>query len=504
MINLIRVNTIFKVFKKISICFIFILNTAISSQNQPVNSTESTITSTTEITEAILLKTANDFITNKEYNKAATFLSKHYNNFKESLNVNWLYAHVLYLNGDKKQAENKFKKAISIASNNKDLQLDYARFLYETGKTNKSEAILSKYITDDSKEVEFILMQANISFWKGDIKNAQQKINQIQEIYPNTEITNSLSDQIELLTAYYIKSNFEYQTDSQPLKYFAHHIAIGNYTSRYLSPKIEFSTYNFSPQKELAFIVKASNQFYFDKLKLTTNITGGVYKNFSGDADWIGGINFTKKITKNASLNIGFTKSSLLGTIASTSFNLTKQDLFGEVDYANKWILLHASYNHQFFKDDNVIKSIGSWIVSQPLKVNKFNFQIGYGYSYSDAKDNLFVFNVDKTGVYDPYFTPKEQEIHAALFLASYKPTANLSLEAKINYGFIGTVKNPYPNQFDTEIGGFYDDTFTPVEYIGAINYNFSNNFKVIATYTYQETFFYNRNNINLGLNYTF
>ena len=52
------------------------------------------------------------------------------------------------------------------------------------------------------------------------------------------------------------------------------------------------------------------------------------------------------------------------------------------------------------------------------------------------------------------------------------------------------------------EIGGFYDETFSPLELTGNINYSFSNRFTAKITYTNQETFFYKRENINLGLNF--
>ncbi|SDR66840.1 hypothetical protein SAMN05216503_0207 [Polaribacter sp. KT25b] len=501
--NLKIANTFLLLLKNTCICLFFLYNLHSFSQEKPLNADNQKGNTTN--TEQELLKKAKDYITKKEYDKAASFLSTNYQQFSENLTINWLYAQVLSLNNDKTQAEEKFKKAISIAPLNKDLQLDYARFLYETGKIKKVESILSKFITNDSKNAEFLLMQANISFWKGDIKNSQKKIARIKEIYPDTEITKSLTAQIDELTIYYINTNFEYHTDSQPLDFFAYHIAIGHYESRFLNPKLELSTYNFSPEKEQAVILKISNQFYFDNLKLTANITGGIYKNLSEKVDWIGDISFIKKITKNVSLNVGYSKNSVLSTIASTAFNLTKQDVFGEINYSNKLLLLNAGYNQQFYKNDNTIESIGAWILSQPIKFRNFNFQLGYSYNYTDSKDILFIYDNQGVGVYNPYFTPKEQQIHSGLFIVNYKPTKKLSLEAKANYGFKATIRNPYPLQVTAtsiEIGGFYDETFTPVELTGIINYSFSNRFNAKITYTNQETFFYKRENINLGLNF--
>lgn len=507
MMHLLKVSTIFNVFKICIICFLMFFNNSVFSQNQPLKSTLKNTFSSKKITEKEVVATTKSYISKKEYKKALTYITKHYKQNSNSLVINWLYAHVFALNNDKKNADAKFTKAIKIDPNSKELKMDYARFLYKLGEIDKATIVMNQFMDKDSKNVEFLLMQANINFWKRDLKNAQNKIARIQEVYPNTEITKSLENEIAKTTATYVSTNFEYQTDSQPLEYFANHIIVGEYISNFLSPQLEISRYTFSPQKEGALTLKLSNQFYFDKLKLATKITVGAYLNDSDESDWIGGINFTKNLFKHAKLNFGYSKNALLGTIASTTFNLTQQDLFGVLDYNNKYIVLNAAYNNKFFKDDNTIISIGAWMVSQPFKVQKFGFQLGYGYSYTDSKEILFIYDNQGTGIYDPYFTPKDQEIHSALFITSYKPTQKITLSAKLNYGIQATVQNPYPIEVTSgnfETGGFYKADFNYTEINASVNYAISNNFSINGNYIYQETFFYTRDNFNLGLNFTF
>lgn len=507
MTNLLKVSAIFNHFKICTLCFLMFLNTSVFSQNQPLKSTSKIKSSTTKITEDQAVAITKDFIAKKEYQQAVDFLEKQYDKFENSLVINWLYAHAFSLNGDKKRADKKFQKAITLAPENRELLMDYTRFLYQLGKTNKASKVMKNFMNDDSKDVEFILMEANISYWKGDLTNARSKIARIKEIYPNTDITKNLENEIANSTATYLQTNFEYQKDSQPLEYFANHIIVGEYFSRYVSPQLEISRYSFSPQKEGALTLNLSNQFYFDRLKLAAKISAGAYLNDAEDADWIGEISFTKNLFKNATLNFGYSKNALLGTIASTTFNLTQQDLFGVLDYKNKFIALNATYNHKFFEDENVITSIGAWLVSQPIKLYKFGFQIGYGYSYTDSQDVLFISESQSTGIYDPYFTPKDQEIHSGLFITSYQPTKKITLRAKLNYSFQATVQNPYLIEVATntyEIGGFYEADFNYAEVNGSIEYAVAKNFSINANYIYQETFFYSRDNFNLGLNFTF
>lgn len=506
MMHLLKVSTAFNFFKICSIYFLISINSSAFSQNQPLKST-SKKPSLSNITEKELLATARDFISKKEYKKSVDFITKHYEKFSENLVINWLYAHAFSLNNNPKEADKKFKKAVSIAPENKELKMDYARFLYGIGNIDKATTIMDFFMNENSENVEFLLMQANISFWKRDLTNARKKIARIQEIYPNTDITKNLENELAQTTATYIQTNFEYQTDSQPLEYFANHIIAGEFVSRFLSPQLELSRYSFSPQKEGALTLKLSNQFYFAKLKLAAKVAAGIYLNDSDTSDWLGEISFTKNLFKDASLNFGYSKSALLGTIASTTFNLTQHDLFGVLDYSNKYISLNTTYNYKFFNDDNNITSIGTWVVSQPLKLYQFNFQFGYGYSYTDTKEILFFYDSEGMGIYDPYFTPKEQEIHSALFITSYKPSKKITLRAKLNYGVQATVQNPYPIEVTVgnfETGGFYKADFDFAEINGSVEYAVSNNFGIKANYIYQETFFYSRDNFNLGLNFTF
>jgi tetratricopeptide (TPR) repeat protein len=508
--SIIRAQNLLKFLKialiKIGLTSFFILFSLLNfSQNNPTPSTNVKKAVPMISIEDTLVKKTYAYIDQKDFDQAAILLSKNYQTFSESLKINWLYAYVLSLNKDQKGAKIKYEKAISISPKDKNLQMDYARLLYQMGKINKVEKVLSNFMTEDSVNAEFLLMQAYIRFWKGDLKNSRKKINQILAIYPETAITDDLTNQINEITSLSIQPNLEYQTDSQPLDFFAQHVTIQQYSSRFLNLKLEFSNYNFSPQKERAFLIKLNNEFYFDLLKLSANVAGGVYKNYSGTNDWIGGIHLTKKLSKKASINVGYSKEALLTTIASTSFNLTNKNLFAGLDYSNQWIVFNASYHQQFFKDDNTIKSIGSWVLSQPIKFKNFNFQFGYAFSYVDSEDILFIFDAQGVGVYDPYFTPEEQEIHAGLFILNYQPFKKLSIEAKLNYGFKADIRNPYPEQVtptSIEIGGFYDATFTPIEITGVVNYNFSKSLNAKITYINQETFFYTRQNMNLGLNF--
>jgi len=462
-------------------------------------------------------------IQRKDYINAEKSLSKYYETHSNDLETNWLFAQVLHWNNKNLMSDKLFQKAILLSPKNTMLQLDYARMLYESGYLKKTQRILSKLKEEKETEVEASIMDAYIDFWNGKIDHSKKTIDKIDKQYPNNLITKELFKKINIATSPYLKSNLEYQSDNQPIHFFAEKIEFGQYRTWLLNPKLEAINYNFTP-KEHVLTAQFSNQFYFAKIGLSSTISGGLYKNFSDKIDWIGGIDFNQKIVRNTSLKLGYTKKPFLGTIASTTFNLTQNTVFGELNYENnKLFNVHTGYNYQFFKDKNAIQSFGAWLVSKPFKISVVKVQTGYGFGYSDSKTNLYTskkslsevvsnFNPDAIidGYYNPYFTPKNQIVHSAIVVLNYKPSKSVEIATKGNYGFIAKCQNPYIYLNTDEQGeelfstNSSKATFDPFEITGEISYAILSNFVTKLSYTYQETFFYNRNNIKLEFNYSF
>ena len=462
-------------------------------------------------------------INEKQYTKAKNLLVNYELSHTDDLETNWLYAQVLHWTNNTDLSEQKFKKAITLSPKNTAIQLDYARMLYESGRFKKALILLTKLKEIDETKAEALLMEANIYFWNGNLTEAKKIITKIQTIFPEAKITNSLSKNISETSSPYLKTTFEYQSDNQPLKFVSEKVEFGQYHSWLLNPKLEISNYNFNSNKQATFGT-FSNEFYFSSIGLFTSISGGLYKNFSNNSDWIGDINFKFKRIKNTTIKLGYNKKPYFGTLVSSTYNLTQNNIFGELDYENnKLFSVHIGYNNQNFNDNNIIQSFSSWALSKPYKLADLTIQFGYGFSYSDAKANLYTSkqtltevlsnfnpNTSLEGYYNPYFTPKSQMINAALVLLDYKPTKQFDFAIKANYGFAAKCQNPFA-YIDADTQGnsilttnFSPTTFNPYEISGTFIYSISSKFQAKITYTHQETFFYNRNNTNLGLNYKF
>jgi hypothetical protein len=458
-------------------------------------------------------------IVKKQYKAAEFNLSRYYIKHNNDLETIWLYAQVAHWNSNHSLSEKLFLKAISSDPKNTNLQLDYARSIYENGKLTKAAELIKPLLLIPETQAEALLMDANINFWNGKTKIAKEKVVEFKTLFPNSYLADEISKNIAKATSPYLKTTFEYQSDNQPMKYIAEKVEFGQYKSWLWSPKIDVENYNFTPTEQ-ALTAKLGNGFYLGFLGLSTSFSGGIYHNFSGESDWIGNVDLSKKLNKNITVKAGYNKLPYLGTLLSTTYNLTQSNVFGELDYNNsKLFSVHAAYNHQFYKDENSIKTIAGWILSKPYSYSNFNMQFGYGVNYSNAKTNLFVPKEDIEnytlasnieGFYNPYFTPKSQLVNSALLLLNYKPSKKLEIGAKGNYGFLAKSDNPFfilnidVDRNKTITRNFTKTNFNPFEVSSYINYEISPKTLAKLTYTNQQTFFYTRNNVSLALNFKF
>lgn len=467
------------------------------------------------------IEQAKSFIKEKKYTQAEAVLNAYYPNHKEDLTTNWLYAQVAHWNFKNKLSEDLFQKAITLAPKNTAIQLDYARMLYESSDFKKAQTLIEPLKKIEDTQAEALLMEANILFWNGNIDEAQKTIQELKKLYPNTSITNDIVKNIAEATSPYLKTNFEYQSDNQPMTLMAEKVEVSQYRSWLLSPKLEVANYNFNPTQQ-ALIGKISNQLYVANIGFSATIAAGVYKNFSEKTDWIGGIELNQKIVNHTTLKVGYNKKPYLGTLASTAFNLTQNNLFADLDYDNtKLFSVHGGYNHQYFNDNNNIETISSWIISKPFSIAALKIQFGYGFNYSNASTNLYtakesltdaIANFSPTmtinGYYNPYFTPKQQMVNSALLILNYKASNKIELGAKATYGFAAQCQNPYI-YLDNDSSGatifttnYSKTSFNPSEVNTFVSYKLTSIVEAKFTYTNQQTFFYNRNNFNLGLNF--
>lgn len=483
-------------------------------------------------------------IEREEYFKAKERLAKYHAEHSKDAQINWLYGYVLHLNKKYKLSDEKYQQAMILASKNNSIKLDYARVLYERGKFKKAVSLLESLRNlDQASKAEGLIMLAKISYWQGNIDKCKRLIRNFRNEFPGSDKLDDLSVEMSNATATYIEASYEIQSDNQPLDYSGIKAKAGMYKSRFFSPKIEVENYSYTPTAG-ALIFKVSNQFYFPSIGLTATANAGTFSNDGGSATLFG-LTVNKKLPYKTSVSLGYNINPVLGTIASTTETVSAATISLGADYENKVFLTNFEFNKQNFtsenSEDNSIKNYVFWIISQPIKISKVAFQIGYSYGYSDSEKILYegvpgsqvyqteqVTSTDGEGntvttterakdesgndivlsfdaIYNPYFTPKELESHSLLFVVNYDMFDFLEIGGKTNYGIEAQAYSPYLATVASEpVFGDFKTIFYPSESMLFAKYKVNSSFSVKATYLYQETFFYSRNNISVGAKYRF
>jgi len=344
--------------------------------------------------------------------------------------------------------------------------------------------------------------------------------------YPTNDWANKYKREIEAASAPYIQFHSGYTSDTQPLKLLDLGIEAGVYHSALWNPKIAFDLQDFTiaGASKNAYSLNGGNTFSFPTTKTTITPTIGVYKSIAGDTT-----KFTGSLAVNQKLNKYFSVAVSAGilpytyTISGVQGAVVEDKYQASLGYDDpKGFSGKAGYIYDQFKDDNNVQTAYLWALSPELKASIFSFKAGYAFNYANALHSRYastesipeiISNYGNTttinGIYSPYFTPENQQVHSILANVSVAPSKKLNIAVNTSTGLYAVGNNPYlyleKSGYAITFGtGFSQTRFTPVKINGNVNYNISKKWDLQLNYTYLKTFFYTSNAVNLSLKYSF
>ena len=173
-----------------------------------------------------------------------------------------------------------------------------------------------------------------------------------------------------------------------------------------------------------------------------------------------------------------------------------------------------------FFDNNTIICGYG-WLLTPAMYLPKTTMRIGYSYSYKNAKElrysSLYTTeqivanwnpNTKIEGIYNPYFTPIDQQIHALIGSVEYKGINKVTFTLKGNIGVYASAQAPYlylansnANTLVFKQGQTYQK-YTPYELSILGQYAFSTNLSIEAKYVNSRAFFFDSQSLNVGLKY--
>ncbi|WP_128330404.1 M48 family metallopeptidase [Apibacter sp. HY039] len=469
----------------------------------------------------IEMQKAEYFFKHKKYYESMVILKEYLVKYPDDIYANWLGGQVAYELGNVKLSKALYRKAIANKLDDRELRFNFAQTLYNSASLQEAESELNYLLKSDIKD--FIYTEANlmlgyINLWRNDFDKTKIYIKKIKEFELENKAVKELEKQLQISSKPYLKINFDYTSDNQVLTTYSELVEAGIHKNKYFNPKLRVENQNFSTDKQVA-TIRIGNTFYVDKSRFIIYSDLGISQHFSESTGWLGELNIKRKIGRHLNLAAAVSRLPYTYTLRSTQNQVFENILSGSVEYENKQIFsIKAIYQLKFYKD-NYINSWGGWVLSRPININKIQIKAGYGFSFSDSKTILYYPQTTSNlinswgevkGIYDPYFTPKQQITHSILGVISVSLTPSFILDISGNYAF--KAQNESPVVF----GGvnaegqyvfqryYYTDKNLPFSLKAGLNYKISENTVLSGNYQYQENSFYSQDKAGITFYYRF
>jgi len=438
-------------------------------------------------------------------------------------------------------SRNIYLQAIEKFPTNRLLQLDYANKLAESARLNEAEQRLKVFINLKNK-YEFTATKtlAKVYFWQGRYDIANTTIKKALQLNNTDKEAKEIEKNIDLARKHWAAIDFSYNIDDQPQSAVKPKAEFGYYINDFatVGAKTRLPVF-FSNASYLDFGFSAFNTLNFHKLKAKSYIELGFDKLPNNKIAFNGSLLLNKHIYKYLSAEINTSYKPYL--LTNTSLDMNIMELKYGLDFI--WnnpngFMAKAGFNiNQFPSFNNLYYTGSAWLMSPKLKVSFFDFRIGYGFSYSDAKVNTYetkdslqgiidnswneetntfepLTNID--GYYNPFFTPSKQMVNSAIVSINAKPIKPLNINLTGSFGFYSITDNPslnleYEEGKETEEyqGAFIKTYFSKEQYfpldIGAkVSYDILQNFNTGVYYNYLSTKYYKSHQVGINAKYLF
>ncbi len=461
---------------------------------------------------------------NKDFQKADHLLSQYQRGNPDQYTLQ-LHAQVLYWMKDFTRARETYRKAISRYPAYQDVVLDYARFLFQTGKWKEAEELLQDIVSKNKAHPEANINLAYIALWKGDIKEARIRTARLHKLYPGNASVQALRSSVNDNSSF-VKTGYTYASDDQPLQTNVYNLDAAFFSSPYFQPYVSAAINRYTlPSPPLGTIwVRAGNNVTLAHGATQLGAEGGIFKSGADFTSFTGSLFLVQKISTATKLHLGAAKSPYQYTNASIDEPFTYNIYKGAIEWnAGEKKAGRIGTELARFRDGNTISTVYAWILLPLIEQKFISLKAGYGISFAHAVFNTYSTNrsVDEIassqplnskvdGVYDPYFTPSNQLVNSLLGSAKINISKSVSVHAKGNLGVWAAADNPELRLERKGFSGYtisktyYRQKYTPIELEAGLQAAFSDRLSMQANLRFNRLFFYARTQAGIHLNYRF
>jgi hypothetical protein len=462
---------------------------------------------------------AKQLIKQKEYVKAMNIMKHQYTQHSDDENIGWLYAHSLHLAGMMNQSQNMFVKLEQNFPANYTIKLDRINKLIEANQLEEAARLISINIkgAPDFFKFEAFKILAKIAYWNTYYDQSNTEIKKALKIYPSDIAAQTLNQKIIDSRSHWLKMGVTYFNDDQPLSKLSPRVVANYYVNQELSTGlvVSYPFYNYKNESKNTAWMQGYFNYHMLKSKADIKVSVGAFADAYFKIKPTASLSINKNLFSHLSIQAGIDYKPYL----ATTYAIDQAFMMTNYNFSLAWdnpkgCIGNVSYNNNVFSSyDNSYYAVGAWLVSPAIKFSKLNFKAGYGISYSDAKKNSFTaknsiekieeewtedFIID--GNYQPFYTPNNQLIHAAVGILDYSVNEALRVDFNLNYGFLAKVD--VPRLFlDNDAGNnlfinkdYSRQSFHPFETSFNLKLKLTDNLALTGFYKAQKTYYYKSN----------
>lgn len=474
------------------------------------------------------LKTAVKMRESGKLKVAISILSRLHSTHPDDLNTTWYYAQSSYLNRDFQLSYRLYEEAMHLQPANTAIQLDYGKTLVNSGELDKAEWILNSILEKDKNNAEAWFYLGKVYYWQGRFNESEKLLSNLIIKAPGNTDAAILLAQVRNDISPWLQMQASLNHDDQPLNILNTVIKGGNYYASLLNPDFELQVPVVLAENKPYFYqgFKAGNTFNFRKSETEMYLSAGVFNNSEKQKLFItGDFRIEKTLIKKLILSTGFQRNPYYFTLGSLDTALVENHFSASVEWndPDKWNG-KLNFEHGIFSlDQNSVSAFSGYVIAPKAKLGKFDFHFGYGYNFSNAEVNHFapvktfetiVNSADSPafiqGVYNPYFTPKEQQVHSLLATINAQISAKLSIKLGCNVGVYAQSLYPYLYLDKNLAGeyimvtGFKETKFNPFEIKTRLDLKLSQSLYFSADLNYFHTIYYSGEMLRLSLKKSF
>lgn len=455
-------------------------------------------------------------------------IKMYYSHHPGDFNTIWLFAQSAYNTHHFKKSKSLYEKAIKLSPHNLYVQLDYAKKLVNIGEYEKAKKLLVKYLEYDPSNSQAITSLARISYWQGNYNKALSELNKIQPSEIQSKEVTSFIREIQIAKSPWISLKEGYLTDDQPLQTITSQLEGGIYLHPLSSLHflLQVPVFISDDKTSQAYRFQVGNKFVFGKAKMNIDADLGVVKfPVKNSIDWNGNLEIDKIFIRHLEVYLQAGQIPYFYTLSS--IDTTVIDNHGSLKLG--WNDLQswngeASFDiHQYPVDKNALFGFSAWVFAPPVKFSVIELRLGYAFNYSTTQKNHFVpeksladieanwnSTTEITGIYNPYFTPKDQVVHSILAGINVFPGKVVQIALNANLGIYATAQIPYlflenNAQSTTVINNDYiNERFWPVQFTTVVSVAASKTVRFRVEYIYNKTYYFNSHYAGMGLTINF